>query len=252
MSDELSLTLFAHLCADPERNFAEAALMIAEIEHRALDTSRYLAALDDLGEGIRRAVGAPREGADEANELLLEPAARWLFGPAGFHGNESDYYDPRNSFLNEVLDRRTGIPISLAVLLMESCRRAGIAASGISFPGHFLVGSGPRGALIIDPFTGRALNREEIHALHAKATGDKREPPARLFTPASKAQILVRMLANLRGIYASRKDAEHLLAVLLRMELLAPSEELAREIESLGGRRGRPWKTSSRGVAGGN
>ncbi len=252
MSDELSLTLFAHLCAAPERNFAEAALLIAEIEHRALDTSRYLAALDDLGEGIRRAVGPVREGADEANELLLEPAARWLFGPAGFHGNESDYYDPRNSFLNEVLDRRTGIPISLAVLLMESCRRAGIEANGISFPGHFLVSSAPRGALLLDPFTGRVLNREEVHALYAKATGDKREPPARLFTPASKAQILVRMLANLRGIYTSRKDAEHLLAVLLRMDVLAPSEELAREIEALGGRRGRPWKPSSRGVAGGN
>jgi regulator of sirC expression with transglutaminase-like and TPR domain len=251
MSDELSLTLFAHLCAAPERNFAEAALLIAEIGRPGLDTSRYLAALDDLGEGIRRAVG-PKDNDDEANELLLEPAARWLFGPAGFHGNEADYYDPRNSFLDEVLNRRTGIPISLAVLLIEACRRAGITARGISFPGHFLVGSAPRGALLIDPFTGRALDRDRVRALYTKATGDTHEPPARLFTPASPAQILVRMLTNLRGIYASRKDAEHLLAVLQRLHVLAPSEELAREINHLGGRSGRPWETSSRGVAGGN
>lgn len=251
MSDELSLTLFAHLCAAPERNFAEAALLIAEIEQPALDTSRYLAAFEDLGEGIRRAVGPVPEN-EEARELLLEPAARWLFGPAGFRGNEADYYDPRNSFLNEVLDRRVGIPISLAVLLIESCRRAGIPANGISFPGHFLVSSAPRGALLIDPFTGRILAQDDVRALYSKATGDRREPPARLFAPASKAQILVRMLNNLRGIYTSRQDAVHLLAVLQRIDLLSPSEEIAREIARLGGRRGRPWGPTARGVAGAN
>jgi len=250
MSDELSLTLFAHLCAAPERNFVEAALLIAEIERPGLDTARYLASLEDLSDGIRRAVG-PKDN-DEANEHLLEPAARWLFGAAGFHGNESDYYDPRNSFLHEVLNRRTGIPISLAVLLIEVCRRAGIAAHGISFPGHFLVGSSPSGARLIDPFTGRLLDRDSVRALYKKATGDGREPPARLFTPAFPAQILVRMLMNLRGIYASRKDAEHLLAVLQRLHVLTPSDELAREINHLGGDSGRPWRTSLRGLAGSN
>lgn len=251
MSDELSLTLFAHLAAAPERNFAEAALLLAEIEQPGLDTSRYLAAFEDLGEGIRRAVG-PVPDDEESKELLIEPAARWLFGPAGFRGNEADYYDPRNSFLSEVLDRRVGIPISLAVLLIESCRRAGIPANGISFPGHFLVGSSPRGTLLIDPFTGKLLSREDVHSLYAKATGDRREPPARLFTPATKAQILVRMLTNLRGIYTSRQDAPHLLAVLQRIDLVAPSDEIAREIEKLGGRRGRPWGPSARGAAGAN
>ena len=251
MSDELSLTLFAHLCAAPERNFAEAALLIAEIGRPGLDTSRYLAALDDLGEGIRRAVGSKGHD-EEGNELLLEPAARWLFGSAGFHGNETDYYDPRNSFLDEVLDRRTGIPISLAVLLIEVCRRAGIATHVIPFPRHFLVGSSPRGALVIDPFTGRVLDREQVNALYRKVSGGTNEPPAHLFKPATSAQILVRMLTNLRGIYASRKDAEHLLAVLLRLHMLAPSEELAREISHLGGDRRRPWRASLRGVSSGN
>jgi regulator of sirC expression with transglutaminase-like and TPR domain len=251
MSDELSLTLFAHLCAAPERNFAEAALLIAEIEQPALDTSRYLAAFDDLGEGLRRAVG-PVPDDEAAREILIAPAARWLFGAAGFRGNEADYYDPRNSFLSEVLDRRVGIPISLAVLLIEVCQRAGIPANGISFPGHFLVGSSPRGAMIVDPFTGQALTPANVRALYTKATGDGREPPARLFTPAPKAQILVRMLTNLRGIYASRQDAPHLIAVLQRIDLLAPSEDLAREIARLGGRRGRPWGPVARGVVGGN
>lgn len=250
MSDELSLTLFAHLCAAPERNFAEAALLIAEIEQPAIDTSRYLAAIEDLGEGIRKAVGPVAD--DDARERSLAAAAAWLFGPAGFRGNEADYYDPRNSFLHEVIDRRVGIPISLAVLLIEACQRAGIAAHGISFPGHFLVGSAPRGALLVDPFTGRVLAPTDVRALYATATGDTREPPARLFVPAPKAQILVRMLTNLRGIYASRQDAPRLIAVLQRIDLIAPSDELAREITRLGGRRGRPWGPVARGVVGGN
>ena len=205
MSDELSFTLFAHLCATPESNCAEAALLIAEIEHAGLDTARYLAALEDLGDGIRRAVG-PVSDDEEENELLLEPAARWLFGPGGFRGNQEDYYDPRNSFLDDVLDRRTGIPISLAVVLIEAGRRARIGVNGVSFPGHFLVTSSPHAKLRIDPFTGRVLRRAEVHALYTQATGDKREPPSRLFAPATKAQILLRMLVNLRGVYSSRGD----------------------------------------------
>jgi regulator of sirC expression with transglutaminase-like and TPR domain len=138
------------------------------------------------------------------------------------------------------------------VLLIEVCQRAGIPANGISFPGHFLVGSSPRGAMIVDPFTGQVLTPADVRALYTKATGDAREPPARLFTPAPKAQILVRMLTNLRGIYASRQDVRHLIAVLQRIDLLAPSEDLGREITRLGGRRGRPWGPVARGVAGGN
>ena len=251
MSDELSLTLFTHLCAAPERNFVEAALLIAEIGRPKLDAPRYLAAINDLGEGLRCVV-ASKHNDKAANELLLAPAARWLFGPAGFCGNEADYHDPRNSFLNEVLSRRTGIPVSLAVLLIEVCRRAGIATHVIPFPRHFLVGSSPRGALVIDPFTGRVLDREQVNALYRKVSGGTNEPPAHLFKPATSAQILVRMLTDLRGIYASRKDAEHLLAVLLRLHVLAPSEELAREITHLGGDSGRPWRASLRGVSSGN
>jgi len=249
MSDELSLTLFAHLCAAPERNFAEAALVIAEIERPGLDTARYLGILDDLGEGIRRAV---RPGSDpEANEPLLAPAARWLHGEAGFHGTEQDYYDPRNSLLDQVLDRRTGIPITLAFVLIEACRRAGIGAEGVSFPAHFLVRSAPHGKLLIDPFTGRLLGRDDVRGLYARATGDSRDPPARLLGPATPTQILLRMLANLRGIYASRDDVPHMRAVLERMNVLSPSEDLAREIARLGGG-AKPFRPAARGGSGSN
>lgn len=243
MRARLDLTLFAHVCSSLEQNFADAALLLAEIEYPDLDVPRYLKILDDLGAGIRKAAS---QGAHD--EARLERAVRWLYKEAGFHGNEEDYYDPRNSFLNEVLDRRTGIPISLAIIVIEACQRADILAYGVSFPSHFLIRSGP-GRLIIDPFSGRFLGHDELRALYTRVTGDNRDPPERLLLPASKTQILLRMLANLRGIYTARSDDEHLLAVVQRMQVLFPSEDLAREIERLGG--GGPWRASSRPGGGG-
>ena len=145
MSARLNLTLFAHLCARPETelDLVEAALLIAETEHPGLDIARYVRAIDELGLGARAAV----ERAGAGPEARLERAVRYIYEEAGFHGNQDDYYDPRNSFLNDVIDRRTGIPISLAVVLTEVCRRAGVEARGVSFPGHFLVRSpGPSGS----------------------------------------------------------------------------------------------------------
>src|SRR5436190_575040 len=103
MSSRLALTLFAHVCSSLEEHFADAALLVAEIEYPNLDVPRYLKRLDDLGASLRQATGGG--GTDEAR---LERAVRWLYRDAGFRGNEEDYYDPKNSFLNEVLDRRTG------------------------------------------------------------------------------------------------------------------------------------------------
>ena len=136
MTARVDLTLFAHLCARPEAelDLAEAALLIAAAESPGLDVARYLGLLDELGR--RAAAAVSRCAGDEAR---IERAVGFVYGEAGFHGNDEDYYDPRNSFLNEVLDRRTGIPISLALVLTEICQRAGVEARGVSFPGHFLV-----------------------------------------------------------------------------------------------------------------
>jgi regulator of sirC expression with transglutaminase-like and TPR domain len=249
MRDRARITLFSHLASrpDPEVDLAEAALLVAEGEYPGLDIRRYLRALDALGQGAQAAIsraqamGRFTEGRED--EGRLQETVVWLYGEAGFQGNEEDYYDPRNSYLNEVIDRRTGIPITLAIVLVEVCRRAGIEAAGVSFPGHFLVRTETRrGTVIIDPFSGRMLGQPEVKALYSRATGGaERDPPARALEPATKSQILYRLLNNLRGIYASRDDRERLVGVLEHMLVLSPSEELRAEIAALGGG-GLPWR----------
>jgi regulator of sirC expression with transglutaminase-like and TPR domain len=247
MSERLSLTLFAHVCArpEPELDLGEAALLVAEAEYPGLDVARYVRALDDLARDARDAVAhAPNAGGEEAR---LEQVVRFFYEDAGFHGNDDDYYDPRNSFLHEVIDRRTGIPITLAVVLIEVCRRAGVDARGVSFPGHFLVRMDTqRGTILVDPFAGHPLTRDELRALYARATGEDRDPPPRLLEPATKAQILARILNNLRDIYERRRDNERLRGVLERVHVLAPSEALRQRIAKLGG--STPWRSGGGGV----
>jgi regulator of sirC expression with transglutaminase-like and TPR domain len=244
MSERLSLTLFAHVCSRPEAelDLAEAALLIAETGSPGLDVARYVRALDELGEGAR--AKASRASSDEAR---LERAIRYVYDDAGFHGNEDDYYDPRNSFLNEVIDRRTGIPITLAVVLVEVCRRAGVDARGVSFPGHFLVRSDtPRGTIVVDPFSGRPLSRDDLRALYARSTNQEGDPPAQLLEPATKVQILTRILNNLRGIYENRKDDLHLRGVLERVQVLVPTDSVRAKVKELGG--STPWRSRGGGL----
>ena len=249
MSDSLDLTLFAHMCRRPdaELDLAEAALLIAQSEYPGLDLVHYVRLLDELGREAKGAVDA----AEAAGEIRhkepgrLTCAVSWLFEEAGFHGNQLDYYDPKNSFLNDVLDRRTGIPITLGVVVLEVLNRAGIPAKGVSFPGHFLVRCDTqRGGYIVDPFTGKLLSRDDLKALYARSTGNEGEAPAKLLEPAPKRQILVRMLANLRGIYERREDSQRLRRVLERMQVLSPSEDVKRELVKLGG--SAPWRSSGR------
>jgi regulator of sirC expression with transglutaminase-like and TPR domain len=249
MDAPVSLTLFAHVTARPEDelDLAEASLLIAEAAHPGLDVHRYLAMLDRLGQDARRALERPLGRAEMTpGSGPIEQVLQLVYGQAGFRGNAGDYYDPRNSYLNHVLDRRLGIPITLAVVMLEVCWRAGLEAQGVSFPGHFLIRSpldatpGPPGrVLLVDPFEGRLLGRDELRALNARVTGTAQDPDPRLLAPASKRQILVRMLNNLRIIFAKRQDQDQLRTVIERMQVLAPSEELRRELEQLGGE--RPW-----------
>jgi regulator of sirC expression with transglutaminase-like and TPR domain len=250
MAAPVSLTLFAHVAARPEDelDLAEAALLIGDAAYPGIDIPRYLRLLDQLGEEARRALDRPPRGPEAApGSASIEKLLRWFYGELGFHGNEGDYYDPKNSYLHEVLDRRTGIPITLAVVFLEVCWRVGVDAQGVSFPGHFLVRTPIKGGLLlIDPFEGRLLGREDLRALHARVTGSARDPDPRLLAAAPKRQILVRMLNNLRSIYANRADEARLRCVIERMQVLAPSDELRRELEQLGGE--RPWPSSGRGV----
>jgi regulator of sirC expression with transglutaminase-like and TPR domain len=231
MATRADLALFAHVAgrSEADLDLGQAALVLAELEYHDLDVSHYVTMLDHLGQLARAELGGPADV-----EKALRRVLRLVYGEMQFRGNTADYYDPRNSFLNEVLERRLGIPITLAVVLLEVCRRVDVPARGVSFPGHFLVRlSVPRGTLFIDPFDGRLLGPADLRALYARTTGEERDPDPRLLEPSGKRQILVRMLANLRGIYSTRRDWVHLRAVLERLQLLAPSEEVQSELEQL-------------------
>lgn len=195
---------FTQAALSPDPDLAVAALLIARVEYPALEAGRYLAQLDILGSEARRRLSAAVPPSGTPHDVDADRYAQvialntYLFDELGFAGNETDYGDPRNSFLNEVIDRRTGIPITLSLLYMEIARRAGLAVEGVNFPGHFLLRCrarrGPPHAedLIIDPFHGGALLSRDLLA---------RQSGTRLLPRATKPQILSRMLTNLKRVY---------------------------------------------------
>jgi regulator of sirC expression with transglutaminase-like and TPR domain len=228
MTEPADLLLFRHLVEKPDADLdlERAALLIAEAEYPDLDVASYVARLDRLAAAARRSFASPQAAAADAPPI--EPVLEFLFRGLGFHGNAKDYYDPRNSFLNDVLERRTGIPITLAVVLCGVCRRLGIPASGVSFPGHFLVRTvDVEGQpLFVDPFEGRILDDKALRALYEQATGDPGDIDPDCLKPACRKQILARMLNNLRAIYEVRGDARRLRRVLERLAVLNPSDEI--------------------------
>jgi len=199
----------------------EAALAIAEEEYPRLDVEEYLVRLDRLGERVRRQAPEPARAASTLNALR-----RVLHEEEGLRGNELDYYDPRNSFLNEVLDRKLGIPISLAVVWIEVARRAGLALQGVGFPGHFLAKyASPAGPeVFVDAFNGgEMLSAEECVARYRARSGG-RDLDRRYLAAVTPRQILARMLQNLKRIYVERRDDVRAYAVLDRILLLSPGQ----------------------------
>jgi regulator of sirC expression with transglutaminase-like and TPR domain len=197
------------------------AILIAAEEYPDLELAAVRAALDRLGDGARERLASAPEGAARVERLN-----RFLFGEQGFEGAR-EYYDPRNSYLNEVLARRCGIPITLALVYIAVARRAGLDARGISFPGHFLVRCAGRDEQIIDAFHGRTITLAECEARLANALGPGAElRPELHLRDASAREILVRMLANLQRIFAGSGDAERLLACCDRIVLLTPADPI--------------------------
>ncbi|MBM4442247.1 MAG: transglutaminase family protein [Candidatus Rokubacteria bacterium] len=193
--------------SEPALDLGHAAFLIAQIEHPALEPERELARLDAL---------AARVGQGDVHHLRCE-----LFEKEGFAGNADDYYDPRNSCLNDVLDRRLGIPITLSILAMEVGRRLGLTVRGIGLPGHFMVAAD---GVLFDPFNGgAAVSRDEAAAVVARVLGKPVALGDDHFTPVTKSQILVRMLANLRGVYVERQAWAKARAVMERLMLLDPA-----------------------------
>jgi regulator of sirC expression with transglutaminase-like and TPR domain len=226
-----------HVAAGERCDVARGALTIARIAYPDLDPEPSLAALDALADAAqRRLAAAPTTPATET-------LTRVVFEDHGFRGNTDDYYDPRNSFLNDVLVRRTGIPISLAVVLMETAGRLGLPLEGVGFPGHFLVRApGAEGPLLLDPFYGgRPISHGEmldrLRAFYASGAGHdgtnlQRVLPGALQT-IGPLGILSRMLGNLLHIWLEREQHEEALDAVELMLLLDPSAAEPTRIRAL-------------------
>jgi regulator of sirC expression with transglutaminase-like and TPR domain len=210
---------FAALAAGPEEtvDVAEAALVIAAEAYPALRVDEYLAKLDALAEEARPWLGFTRSELERVARLN-----HFLFVEKGFAGNQEQYYDRRNSFLNEVLDRRKGIPITLAVVYTEVGRRLGLPLFGVGFPGHFLAKYAGEREIIIDPFFGLILSEEDCHERLQHVLGQGASFERRYLAPAAPKQILVRMLNNLKHIYLEAKEFEQALSCCERILLLTP------------------------------
>lgn len=201
---------FRELATSPDPDLAAGALLVARLEYPRLDASRYLDQLDRLGETARARLEAAAGGDRLAAVRTLNA---FLFKETGFTGNARHYDDPRNSCLNQVLERRTGIPITLAVVYIEVARRANIVMEGVNFPGHFLLRlrrsptAPDEPDVILDPFReGAMLSEEDCRSLLRKHAGDDIAFEPRLLARASKQQILARMLANLKRLYVRMRS----------------------------------------------
>ena len=196
---------------EEEIDLTKAALLIARSEYPDLDINRYLSMLRNMAEAIFSGLEAPR------NTLAMVQAInRYLYDEEGFTGNEADYYDPRNSFLNDVLDRKNGIPITLSIVYMEMGRLIGCPISGVGFPQHFLVKyEAPGEEIIIDPFNkGLILTREDCENRIRLAFGRRMELREHYLASITKKQILRRVLTNLKAIHLSNSNHAKALTII--------------------------------------
>ena len=202
----------------------ETAVSLAQDEYPELDVQQALGEVDQLLARLRRRIPT-----DAAPLQCLRVLNQFFFRDLGFGGNVNDYYDPDNSYLNAVLRTRRGIPISLAVVWLELAQGLGLSARGVGFPGHFMVKvSLPRGQVVIDPFSGQSLSREELSERlepYQRRSGlvDDFEAPIGLYLQATPPRdIIARMLRNLKEIHSSQQDWLRLIAVQDRLIILLP------------------------------
>jgi regulator of sirC expression with transglutaminase-like and TPR domain len=213
------------LARDPAANcdVAEVALRLAGDEYPGLDVEAYLAELDGMAHEARRYV----RGDFHARVYGL---IRYLFHDLGFHGNAKRYYDARNSYLNDVLDNRTGIPISLSVVAMAVGNRAGLNVVGVGLPGHFVAKAvADAGSIVFDPFHGgRQLTLAECGLLVQQVTGQPYEATTADIQATPAAAIVRRMLMNLKAVYLRDEDFDRAARVICRLRQLDPEDPLQR------------------------
>lgn len=223
----------SYLIRDPYKEFRQtvdrgedkidlgrAALTLAAVDYPDLDIDIYLARIDRLAAEAQARLGSE---ADVHHTIAVLNDV--LFRQHGFHGNRDNYFDPRNSFLNEVLDRRTGIPISLSVLYMEVAQKIALPLQGVGFPGHFLVKhTSVNEEIVIDPFNqGEIRSRKHLQTMLNRLYGDKVSFDPEFLAATSKKQILRRMLNNLQLIYLRENDLIKGLSIVERLLVLDPT-----------------------------
>jgi regulator of sirC expression with transglutaminase-like and TPR domain len=204
---------------EPEVDLATAALLIAAEEYPQLVAEPYLRRLDELAERVR-----DRQWDATAPVVMLQDVSRVLFEEERFRGNTESYYDPRNSFLNDVLDRRVGIPLTLSIIYLEVGWRLGLPVHGVNFPGHFLVRyDGAALKLLVDPFQeGRVRFEDEAQELLDHVYGGSVRMQPEFLRAADRKDILVRLLENLKGTWLNARDDVRALGALERILLLLP------------------------------
>ena len=237
-----ALEYFAALVAEDEGfSVLEAAIAVAQDEDPELDVQGVLSQVDALAQRLRRRL--PTDAPPLHSLRLLN---RFFFHELGFAGNVNNYYDRQNSLLPAVLQTRRGIPLTLALLYIEIASQIGLRARGVSFPGHFLVKlQMPRGEVVIDPFSGRSLGREELEEWlqpfrRERGLEDEDETPLGLFLQAAPPrEMIARLLRNLKEIHRSARDWTRLAAVQQRLVILLPEDweeqrDLALSLSRLG------------------
>ena len=210
--DPLLARFEAEVRRGEQMDLDRAALLLGLFARPALEVDAYLDRIEAIASGLR------------AHHGETAPALGGLFAAGGFEGNRTEYYDPRNSFLHDVLDRRLGIPISLSVLAIEAGRRAGMVVEGVPFPGHLLVrvGGGHDRRVLLDPFSGgQIMGDADLLMLARSATGRMGSLGPAELGAATRRQILSRMLNNLKAIYLRTEAIGLALAVQQRLVVVS-------------------------------
>ncbi|MDA1127845.1 MAG: transglutaminase-like domain-containing protein [Chloroflexi bacterium] len=213
-------TLFTEIIQQPEEDIQldRAALYLAGEEYPGIDVSSHLAELDSFASQI-----SLRVSYDAAPAELARSIAGYLFDEVGFRGNYGEYYDPDNSFLNRVLETRTGIPITLSLIFLEVSRRLGLRCSGVGLPGHFIVGLDDSGEYL-DPFNaGATLSTGDCRNLVHKMSSGNLEWTDAFLAPYSKHDLLFRMLNNLKSVHMQNQQWPKAVGVIQRMSFISPA-----------------------------
>ena len=213
-----ALTLLARN-PDAPLDLAELALTLARDEYPDLDVEAYLSELAGMAREARAYIGGNLEA-------RVTGLCRFLFHEMGFHGNSQEYYDPRNSYLNDVLDRRTGIPITLSAVAIAVANRAGMDVAGVGLPGHFIAKANADGReVLFDPFHGgRILVPDQCEQLVLRVTGKDFVASPEALRASDLASLVFRMFSNLKAVYFSDRDFGRATRVTQRLLQLRPND----------------------------